>query len=166
MFCKYCGKEIRDDAKFCSFCGENIHVKKRAEKLVSNESAPIRHIERNVKTWITLGIMGLLLIGAFIFLGNESSIQGKWYIVFEESYENPPESEFNFMENGTFIGDGNVGGTYGAENGELFLQYNPLAGSRSYAYEIKGGKLYLYRGEKVFVYTKTDNRTYNVIDIE
>lgn len=155
MFCKFCGKEIRDDAKFCSFCGGNIVGEKDVETDIKNEI--IVPLKRNAKPLISLGILAVLVIVAFLFIGRGGSIEGKWYVVYEESSENPPEYEFNFMENGKFIGDGSVGGTYGADNGELFLQYNPLAGSRSYEYEIKGGRLYLYNGKKVFVYSRIQN---------
>lgn len=142
MFCKYCGKEIRDDSKLCSSCGGNIAGKKVVENVVKSENVKteiVTTLKRNTKPMIALGIFVVFVIAVFLFLGKGGSIEGKWYFVSEESSENPPEYEFNFMEEGNFIGDGSVGGTYGADNGELFLQYNPLAGSRSFEYEITGG---------------------------
>lgn len=155
MYCKYCGKEIRDNSKFCSSCGGNIVGEKVTKKVIKSDN--VKTSKRNLQPLITLGIFAVLIIAVFLFIGRGGSIEGKWYIVFEESFENPPECEFNFMEDGTFIGDGSVGGTYSADNGELFLQYNPLAGSRSFEYEIKGGKLYLYTSNKVFVYSRIEN---------
>ena len=29
MFCKKCGKEISEDAKFCHYCGERIDIKNK-----------------------------------------------------------------------------------------------------------------------------------------
>lgn len=152
MFCKYCGKEIRNDSKFCSSCGGNIAGKKVIENVVKSEK--VSTLKKSEKSWIWLGVFAVFIIVVFLFAGKGGSIEGKWYFISEESSENPPEYEFNFMKDGKFIGDGSVGGTYGADNGELFLQYNPLAGSRSYEYVIKGGRLYLYSGQKVFVYSR------------
>ena len=152
MFCKYCGKEIRDDSKFCSSCGGNIVGEKEVESDIKSEI--IVPLKRNAKPLISLGILAVLIIMAFLFIGGGGSIEGKWYIVSELSSENEPADEFNFMDNGKFIRDGSVGGSYGADNGELLLQYNALVGSRSYEYEIKGGRLYLYNGKKVFVYSR------------
>ncbi len=35
MFCSQCGKHIRDDAKFCSFCGDVVHYVPQSESAVT-----------------------------------------------------------------------------------------------------------------------------------
>lgn len=151
MFCKFCGKEIRNESKFCSVCGKKIcgtNKEKTSEKshIVSNKEY------KNLA--VAIGCLVIIVLIAFVFIGKGGSIEGKWYIISELSSENPPAKEFNFMDDGKFIRDNSVGGSYGADNGELLLQYNALAGSRSFEYEIKGGRLYLYKGKKVFLYSR------------
>ena len=31
MFCKYCGKELDDDAKFCKYCGKIVRGEAKTE---------------------------------------------------------------------------------------------------------------------------------------
>lgn len=155
MFCKFCGKEIRDDSKFCSVCGRNISGSD-LEKTIEKSQIVTTQRASKKSAGAICGLIVLVLI-AVACIGKGGSIEGKWYIVSELSSENPPAKEFNFMEGGKFIRDESVGGSYGADNGELLLQYNALAGSRSFEYEIKGGKLYLYTSNKVFVYSRIEN---------
>lgn len=76
----------------------------------------------------------------------------KWYV--EESYTESLSTTISFHKDGSFL-DGSVGATYSAENGTLILYYNPLYGTITYEYEIKNGKLYLYKHEKLrYIYTK------------
>ena len=49
MFCKYCGKKIREDSKFCKHCGKEI------------ASVSLADIYINSKTIIVIGITTLLL---------------------------------------------------------------------------------------------------------
>lgn len=37
MFCKKCGKEIADDAKFCHYCGEKVIVDTDNDEIIENE---------------------------------------------------------------------------------------------------------------------------------
>ena len=32
MFCVHCGNEIKDDSKFCCYCGEAVHVVKEVKQ--------------------------------------------------------------------------------------------------------------------------------------
>ena len=43
MFCKYCGKEIKDDSVFCKYCSKNIVKKenKKTETTIHEENAPV-----------------------------------------------------------------------------------------------------------------------------
>ena len=38
MFCKYCGKQIKDETKFCPFCGQNIIIKATVNKATVNKA--------------------------------------------------------------------------------------------------------------------------------
>lgn len=46
MFCKYCGKEIDDTAKFCGNCGGNLSLMKVEEK---QEKADDKELERYMR---------------------------------------------------------------------------------------------------------------------
>ena len=37
MFCKYCGKELADTAKFCSRCGKQIIVKLKVKPVTEKK---------------------------------------------------------------------------------------------------------------------------------
>ena len=37
MFCKYCGAEVEEGAKFCSFCGNSLEEKKEKKDEVLND---------------------------------------------------------------------------------------------------------------------------------
>lgn len=74
MYCKHCGKEIADDAKFCPGCGKQtgentapvFHVDPEAEK---------KHKKRGCLTWLIIGIM---LFGGCvaIFGGSDTAESG------------------------------------------------------------------------------------------
>ena len=34
MYCKYCGEQVRDDAKFCNKCGGKLQEEKKAAQIV------------------------------------------------------------------------------------------------------------------------------------
>lgn len=62
MFCKYCGKENNDEAKFCKYCGENL--------IISSETIKTSNEIIYAGFWIRAGAFvidyALLLIVAFI----------------------------------------------------------------------------------------------------
>lgn len=73
MFCKYCGKEIADESKFCSSCGKALEVS------VMTELHPKNHeiwgkLQGNKKLsytyglWLTLNLALLLFGNNNIFL--------------------------------------------------------------------------------------------------
>lgn len=67
MFCKHCGKQISDDARFCDGCGERVfdtHV-------VSDHIAPEKKPAKKKK----IGFGGIALI-FFLFLGSCGAILG------------------------------------------------------------------------------------------
>lgn len=41
MYCRFCGKEIKDDSLFCSYCGKEVDKEQKTES--DNESVEIRH---------------------------------------------------------------------------------------------------------------------------
>lgn len=46
MFCKYCGHQVDDNAKFCSFCGNSIFNDSKDEILESTERVAANNFER------------------------------------------------------------------------------------------------------------------------
>lgn len=74
MFCKYCGKKIEDDAKFCSYCGVNFTEKKP-------EAGPAASLEkRKWALWIpvVICVIAAVCFGLFFLFqtlrGNEKEI--------------------------------------------------------------------------------------------
>ena len=69
-FCPYCGKELRDNAKFCASCGGNLELKKGNSN--TNNGNVNNNINSNMnnnvgvqsKSKIAAGLLGILL-GAF-----------------------------------------------------------------------------------------------------
>lgn len=61
MFCRYCGKEIEDNAKFCNFCGKKIEDDVEIKK--NNEPS-----KRNIKLIIAI-IVGVVLCAIIFGLG-------------------------------------------------------------------------------------------------
>lgn len=112
---------------------------------------------KNIISNLILGIIGSIIATIIITIcvniyNSSNSLYGTWYV--EESYSNNLRDTISFHKDGSFL-DGSVGATYSAENGILILYYNPLAGTSTYEYEIKNGKLYLYKhGDIRYIYTK------------
>lgn len=64
MYCKHCGKEIEDDAKFCAGCGKSV-----AEEVKKQVAAPVvEEPKKKKKRHPILGTI-LLVIGIFIVIG-------------------------------------------------------------------------------------------------
>lgn len=67
MFCKHCGKEIEDDAKFCSGCGERVSD----TPVVNDYIVP----EKKPKKKKKIGCLGIAFI-FFVLLGSCGAILG------------------------------------------------------------------------------------------
>lgn len=67
MFCKYCGKQIPDDANVCPYCGKETHAKKselvqEVETKKTSDSAPqIFGILSIVAPFIGVSFVGIIL---------------------------------------------------------------------------------------------------------
>lgn len=65
MYCHKCGKEILEDAKFCSFCGVGINqTKEKITELEKNDDISPEKQDKKRKTFKTIKIIVLIL--AFI----------------------------------------------------------------------------------------------------
>lgn len=64
MFCKYCGKEIPDTAKYCDGCGCPTEDKPRTSRVSESKKAPKKKKKRHP----ILGTI-ILIFGIFIFIG-------------------------------------------------------------------------------------------------
>ena len=77
MYCKHCGKQIADDAKFCDGCGERVSD----APIVNNYVVPEKKPAKKKK----IGFFGIALI-LFVLLGSRGAILGG-------TEENPSENE-------------------------------------------------------------------------
>lgn len=151
MFCKYCGGMIADDSVFCKYCGKQLTVGSNNDG--DDKVNLVRSIACNK---IIIAVVIIIAIFLFvIFIREKPSLVGTWYCVYRN--EGNLNSEICFNSDGGFR-DGSVGATYSADNGELIIYYNSLAGSYTYEYSIKEGKLHLYRkGDLKYIYSKNKN---------
>lgn len=50
MFCKYCGKEIEDNAFFCKYCKKSLHYNEEpAQQEAAKAPAPAAPPQKNIK---------------------------------------------------------------------------------------------------------------------
>ncbi len=71
MFCKICGKELNDDAKFCKYCGGNLkgserHSSTQTQQVSTSTYTSIHQPKKpfNPWGWIIAGVILLIFIGA------------------------------------------------------------------------------------------------------
>ena len=125
MYCGRCGREIKDTAKFCPYCGSRVAV---APAAVSNQGT------KNRKMLIIIGF-GLVVIAAVvigimvkIYLGGkiENRIVGSWapavrdYNTGEYRIEKEMHNIYIFGEDGTFQKNGTTG-TYEIYDDRIYL---------------------------------------------
>ena len=63
-FCPYCGKELKDNAKFCASCGGNLELKKGNNNANNVNNNVNNNVGVQSKSKIAAGLLGILL-GAF-----------------------------------------------------------------------------------------------------
>ena len=76
MYCKKCGKEIREDSKFCVHCGATVQMGRAQEQSVEKERSQLMEKrEKNIP--IVAVVLGILLVIAIIvvviLLGNKGN---------------------------------------------------------------------------------------------
>ena len=72
MFCRYCGKELADDAIFCDACGKKLHddaetVQK--EPVQQKENSQVKKPKKKLFVVIGVVLALIILIGAVFFIG-------------------------------------------------------------------------------------------------
>ena len=67
MYCKYCGEQVRDDAKFCNKCGGKLQEEKKAAQIVLPES--LSGISRSIKPFLIF-VLVLQLICVYLAVGS------------------------------------------------------------------------------------------------
>ena len=67
MYCKYCGGQVRDDAKFCNKCGGKLVEEKKAAQIVLPES--LSGISRSIKPFLIF-VLVLQLICVYLAVGS------------------------------------------------------------------------------------------------
>lgn len=60
MFCKNCGKEIKDEAEFCPYCGEKIRQMKENKNIVTPNKKTKKLMLK--KGWLWLGVIAIVLV--------------------------------------------------------------------------------------------------------
>ena len=66
MFCEKCGKEIKDNVKFCPFCGNKVSEKVESRQAVQKQTSK----ETKKKKWLWMvGVAVILAAGGGIALG-------------------------------------------------------------------------------------------------
>lgn len=70
MFCKFCGKELNDDAKFCKYCGGNLkgsetHNHTQTQETPTPTFTTVQKTKKpfNLWGWIIAGVVLLIFIG-------------------------------------------------------------------------------------------------------
>ena len=72
MYCRKCGKEIDDNAKFCSGCGESTVVEQQ-KNTVTDENITKRNSKKAL--WIGLAVVAIVLIVFVVGRANESKLR-------------------------------------------------------------------------------------------
>lgn len=135
----------------------SVHVKSSKNCVFSSQYLSKNTIKYGISFLLVIIVIGVLLHTT------RNTLTGKWYAVGTEKLT----SEFTFTKDGYFS-NGSTGGHYSANGGTLILEWNSLYGTRSYDYEIKFSKLYIYYGNHTYIYSKNKKeQTQNkIIDIE
>ena len=96
MFCKFCGKEIPNDSKFCPECGASL-VNETSD--FSNESIEIKEHKKEHSgkkgLFIVLAVVALIVI-AIIFVSNSNGYNVKYIADRSIQYEEK-DKEFNLL---------------------------------------------------------------------
>jgi hypothetical protein len=72
MYCKYCGKTIEDNSRFCSFCGGNQHLLRQT---FSSENPSTRELEKSTQNYRKSNTIGLnhpdtgIIIAFYLLVG-------------------------------------------------------------------------------------------------
>ena len=113
MYCSFCGREIRNEAVFCSQCGKN-----QATGKMKNEIALSNNREKSIlKSKKAIGVilaLVVIIIVCFNFFGSKS-IVGSW-----ENLDGG--SNLTFNSNGTFQ-YGAKYGTYEVYDDEISMNF-------------------------------------------
>ena len=149
MYCKYCGKELREGASFCTGCGKPVQKQTRMSESETGHHKPKKTVTRNVIiVGLLLAIVGIV-IGicnkpGIISLDPEKRLVGTWYEVDSDGSVNY-EEDIQFFSDGTFIGFGEDG-TYSIVDGQLVFRFQWAVSSFVYVYdfEFQGNELHLF----------------------
>ncbi|VVB75064.1 zinc-ribbon domain protein [Candidatus Tiddalikarchaeum anstoanum] len=80
MFCEDCGKEIKDNAKFCKYCGAKVVVEEKPEEVVREEAAPESKPKKS-KFLLILGLLLLLVLFLLLYLYLRNQIFGTIFVI-------------------------------------------------------------------------------------
>ena len=74
MFCQKCGKELKENAKFCNYCGTSVSGEKPAQMTqeVQDESLGSKitsHIDKKVKMLVIELIAVIVVLGLTLIIG-------------------------------------------------------------------------------------------------
>jgi hypothetical protein len=121
IFCSKCGKEVADDASFCTACGNARQGGQNLNQTLKIKAVPIGFIRSNCETalevsaWLALALLiifgfvaGGYIGGLLTFSDEISELVKKIFILGKE----PSFPSFSFSILGAFIGT-MVGGVFG-----------------------------------------------------
>lgn len=116
MKCKYCSKEIRNEATFCSECGRKQTAESNRQSTAN--FLMIYAIKNRKKLLVCLIAIVAIIIGVnVIHPGNKkSAIEGSW--------KRNDDYTISFNANGKFVKGESTSGTYEIyDNNELVMKY-------------------------------------------
>ena len=75
MYCKECGKQISDQAKFCNFCGAKVTAAQPAQPAQAAQTTAQQPAKPKKKSYIGIIIVIILIILAAIGRSSERRLQ-------------------------------------------------------------------------------------------
>lgn len=122
MFCKFCGKELNEDAKFCKYCGGNLKGSSNIEH-VPNTQIPTHIPQKQTKKrfnpwgWIIAGVVLLIFIGAVSddSTSNKSDSSSSYTNTTSDTNTAPTRPDYS-LSHGTVLKESSY---YMSGNGEL-----------------------------------------------
>lgn len=188
MFCKYCGKTLKDGSKFCKYCGKQIESIERAEAPIRTsmqQEKPKVKAKKKLRTGAIIGIAagGVAVVAVAIVLvimlgtGQSASSVAKDATAIESKEVSANKSEV-FVDQSEFYGEWRMVGTRSLDTGDsgpivgLNTEYTRITDNSIQVYVFNAANQviqtiehdYTYEGfDDISDYTLSTNIRYNVL---